>query len=83
MVTKIKLFESPDLTTLYFCLWRWTKSKVHKIKVDRRDELLAYILDAAGRIKKHEDQLKRTTHDFHTRVSKCIEVYGGIFEHLL
>jgi hypothetical protein len=39
-------------------------------------------LDAAARIKKREDQLRRTKRDFHTRVAKCFEVEGGIFEHL-
>ena len=46
-------------------------------------ELLARILDAAVRIKKREDQLGRTTRDLHTRVAKCIEVNGGVLEHLL
>jgi hypothetical protein len=44
--------------------------------VDTRDELLARTLDAAARIKKREDQLRLTR----TRVAKCIEVNGGIFE---
>ena len=47
------------------------------------DELLAHILDAAARIKKSEDQLRRTTRDLRTRFAKCTEVDGGIFEHLL
>jgi hypothetical protein len=50
--------------------------------MDTQDELLARILDAAARIKKREDQLRRTTRDLHTRVAKCTEVNGGIFEHL-
>jgi hypothetical protein len=37
------------------------KSEVYKWKVDTRDELLARILDAAVRIKKREDRLRRTT----------------------
>jgi hypothetical protein len=45
--------------------------------------MLARILDAAARIKKREDQLRRKTHDLRTHVAKCIEVKGGIFEHLL
>jgi hypothetical protein len=57
MVTEIKLFESPDLTPLDFCLWGWMKSEVYKRKVDKRDELSAHILDAAARTKKREDQL--------------------------
>jgi len=51
--------------------------------VDTRKELLAHILDAAACIKKREDQLRRTTRDLRTRVAKCTEVDGGIFEHLL
>jgi hypothetical protein len=34
------------------------KSVAWKRKVDARDVLLARVLDAAARIKKHEDQLK-------------------------
>jgi hypothetical protein len=58
------------------------EGEVCKRKVDTRDELLARILDAAARIKKREDQLRRTTRDLRTRVSECIEDGGGIFEHL-
>jgi len=46
-------------------------------------ELLLCILDGAARIKKREDQLRRTTRDLQTRVVKCTEVDGGIFERLL
>jgi hypothetical protein len=59
------------------------KCEVYKKKVDTRDELLARILDAAGGIKKREDQLRRTTRELRTRVAKCTEVDGGIFECLL
>jgi hypothetical protein len=59
------------------------KSEICKREVDTRDELLARILDAAARIKKREDQLRRTTRHLRTRVAKCIEVDGGIFENLL
>jgi hypothetical protein len=51
--------------------------------VDIADELRARILGAAARIKRREYQLRRTTRDLRTRVAKCIEVDGGIFEHLL
>jgi hypothetical protein len=40
-------------------------------------------LDAAARIKKRHDQLRRTTRDLRKRVAKCIEVESGIFENLL
>jgi hypothetical protein len=36
------------------------------------DELLARILDAAARITKREDQLRRTTRDLGTRVAKVL-----------
>jgi hypothetical protein len=55
MVTDIQLFG----LTLDFCLWDWLKIEVYKRKDDRRDKLLARILDAAGGIKKREDQLRR------------------------
>ena len=78
-----ELFESTDLTLLYLCLWGCMESEVYKIKVDTPDELLARTLDVAVYIKKREDQLRRTTRDLCTRVAKCIEVDGGIFEYLL
>jgi len=59
------------------------KSECNKIKVDTAGELLAGILDGAGCIKKPEDKLRRTTRDLRTRVEKCVEVDGGIFEDLL
>jgi len=59
------------------------KSEVYKRRVDTRNELFARILDAAARIKKREDQLRRTTRDLQTRGAKCTEVDGGIFERLL
>jgi hypothetical protein len=59
------------------------KTEVYKRKVDTRDGLFPCILDAAARIKKREDQLRRTTRDFRTPVAECTEVDGGVFEHLL
>jgi hypothetical protein len=78
-----ELFESTDLIPLDFCFWGWMKSEIYKTKVARQDELLARIFDAAARIKKCADQLRRRTCDLCTRVAKCTEVGGGIFEHLL
>jgi phage gpG-like protein len=59
------------------------KGQVYRRKVDTQDELLARIFDAAARIKKREDQLRRTSRKLRTRVVKFTEVDGGIFEHLL
>jgi hypothetical protein len=75
--------NSPDLTPLGFCLWVWMKSEVYKRKVDTRDELLARILYPTARIKKREDQLRRTTRDLRTRVAKCTDVDDGTSENLL
>ena len=71
------------LNPLDVCLWGWMKSEVHKRRVDTQDKFLARILDALGCIRKREDQLSRTTRDLRTRVAKCAEVDGGIFEHLM
>ena len=65
--------ESPDLTPLEFCFWGWMNSEVHRRKENIRDELLALSLNAVARLKKHEDQLRRTTRYLRTRVSKNID----------
>ena len=83
MITQIELFEFPDLTLLGFCLWILMKGEVYKRKVDRPDELLASILDAAAPVKKREDQARRSKRGLRKRVAKCAEADGGIFEHLL
>ena len=80
MLTEIQLFESPGLTLLYFCLCDWVKSEIYKRNVDRRDELLGRISNAAVCIKEREGETRRTTRDIRTRVAKCIQVDCGIFE---
>jgi hypothetical protein len=59
------------------------KSEVYKLNVDTPDELLARVLGAAVCIMEREIQFRRKTRDLRTRVAKCTEVDGGIFEHLL
>ena len=66
-----------------FCLWDWMKGEVDKRNVDKPEELLSRNMDCAASITKREDQLRRTTHDLRTRVAKCTEVDGGIFQNLL
>jgi len=52
--------------------------------VNRRDELVARIMNSVALIKQErQDDLRRATHTLAKRVEKCIEVEGGIFEHLL
>ena len=53
-------------------------------KINTRDELVARIMDSAVLIKQErQDDLRRATRTVAKRVEKCIEVDGGIFEHLL
>ena len=67
-----------------FCLWGWMNSEVYKEKVHIRDELVTRIMNSAALIKQeHQDDLRRAKHTIAKRVEKCIEVDGGIFEHLL
>ena len=66
-----------------FCLWGWMKSEVYKEKVKTRDELPARIMNSAALIQQErQDDLRRATRTVAKRVEKCIEVDGGIFEHL-
>jgi hypothetical protein len=59
------------------------KSEVYKEKVNSRDELVARIMNSAVLIKQErQDDLRRATRTVAKRVVKCIEVDGGIFEHL-
>jgi len=76
--------RSPDVTPLDFCLWGWMKNEVYKEKVNTRDEFVARIMNSAAVIKREsQDDLRRATRTIAKRVEKCIEVDGGIFEHLL
>jgi len=66
------------------CLWGWMKSEVYKEKVNTREELVARITNSAALIKQErQDDLRRATRTVAKRVEMCIEVDGGIFEHLL
>jgi len=58
------------------------KSEAYKRMVDTPDELLSDNLYAAACIKNPKDHLKRTTRDLRTRVAKCTEFDGGIFDYL-
>jgi hypothetical protein len=83
MGVKIQLFEDGAYKS-DFCLWGWMKSEVYKGKVNTRDELVARITNNAAfffflMIRRPP----RSTRTVAKRVEKCIEVDGGIFEHLL
>ena len=59
------------------------KNEVYRKKLDTRDELPVNTLDVIACKKERQDALRRTTRHVFTRVAKCIDVDGGIFEHLL
>jgi hypothetical protein len=40
-------------------------------------------MDAIARIKEGKDELRQVTRHVLTRVAKCVDVDGGIFENLL
>ena len=79
MGVEIQLFELGSYRS-DFCLWGWMKSEIYK----ERHELVARIMNSAALIKQErQDDLRRATSTVAKRVEKCIEVDGGIFEHLL
>jgi len=83
MDVKIQLFEVGGYR-LGFCLWGWMKSEVYKEKVNTRDELVARIMNRAALIKQgRQDDPSRATRTVASRVEKCLEVDGRIFEHLI
>jgi hypothetical protein len=59
------------------------KSEVCRRKVDTWDKQLDRIMDAIARIKERQDEPRRAIRHVLTRVAKCIDGDGGIFEMLL
>jgi len=83
MGVEIQLFEV-GVYSSDFCLWGWMKSEVYKEKVNTRDKLVARIMNSAALIKQErQDDPRRATRTVAKRVEMCIEVDGGIFQHLL
>ena len=83
MGVEIQLFEVGAYRS-HVCLWGWMKSEVYKEKVNTRDELVARIMNSAALIKQErQDDVRSATRTIVKRVEKCVEVDGGIFEHLL
>jgi hypothetical protein len=93
MIVEVDPFESPDQTSLHSCLCDWIKSEGYPLlththththtQIVTRDDSLARISDAAARMERPDNQLRRTARDFRARVAKCMEVDGEISEHLL
>jgi hypothetical protein len=83
MGVKIRLFEVGAYRS-DFCLCGWMKSEIYKGKVNTREELIARTMNSAALTKQErQDDRRRATRTIAKRVEKCIEVNGGIFEHLL
>ena len=83
MGVEIQMFEIGRYKS-DFCLWGWMRSEVYKEEINTRDELVAGIMNSAALIKQErQDDLRRATRTVAKRVEKCIEIDGGIFEHLL
>jgi len=60
------------------------KKRSLRKEVNARDELVVRIMNNAALIKQErQDDLRRATRTVAKRVEKCVEVDGGIFEHLL
>jgi hypothetical protein len=60
------------------------KIEVYKEKVNTRDELVARIMNSVALIKQEcQGDLRRATLTVVKRIENCIEVDGGIFEHVL
>jgi hypothetical protein len=58
------------------------KSEVYKENVNTRDELIARIMNSVALLKQeHKDDIRRATRSV-KKVEKCINIDGGIFEHL-
>jgi hypothetical protein len=60
------------------------KTKVYREKINTRDELVVRIMNSAALInQERQDDLWRATRTITKRTENCIQVDGGIFEHLL
>jgi hypothetical protein len=73
----MQLFESPDETFSQSYLWGWKNSEVNKKKVGHRGRIFH------KRVGCYCLRKRRTPRDLNTRVEKCVEVEGEIFENLL
>lgn len=73
--------RSPDMTPLDFFLWGAVKNQVYKHRyaiVDELQERISNIINAIdGRT------ILGATRNVHTRLRKCIEMEGDVFEHLI
>ena len=71
--------RSPYLNPLDYHVWGYMKAMVYGHKVNRREELLQWILSAARSIN-NTAMLHRVTSSLVTQVRKCIQADGGHVE---
>ena len=87
MGVKIQLFEVGAYRSnaiRFLSVGMDERRSLQKKKVNTTDELVARIMNSAALIKQErQDNLRIATRTIAKRVVKCIEVDGGIFEHLL
>ena len=74
--------RSPDFNPLDFCVWGYIKSLVYQNAINNREELLQRIRNAIESFQ-NEQLLFKIRRSFNKRITKCIEVNGSHFEHLL
>ena len=70
--------RSPDLNPLDFFLWGYMKEEIHRAQPGSTEEVKQLIREFLLSIS--EDLLQRVTKQFISRVRKCIEANGGVFE---
>lgn len=72
--------RSPDLTSPDFFLWGYLKDAVYRQAPTTQENMRVRIRDACRAIPR--DVLLRTVDGFERRVQACLNMNGGIFEHL-
>lgn len=70
--------RSPDLNPLDFFFWGFMKQKVHEGSPRSLEEVKTLIEGFVNSIP--EDMLQRVTTQFCSRISRCIQAKGGLFE---
>lgn len=73
--------RSPDLTSLDFFLWGYTKNIVYNIPPTTAEDMQQRITDVFATIT--PEMLRNVNESFEKRVRACIQVNGQHFEHLL
>jgi len=82
MVTEIQLFESRP-NYVRFLFMGLDEGQSFQMKGGYMRRTVCSNIGSAVHMKEHEDQLRRTKHNLLTQAAKCIEVDGGLSEHLL